>query len=74
MICQNCKHWEHNDFGRTKDSKRLGSCLCEKFRAGYALEIEEIMDDEVWVENDEGWAFYTGKDFGCIHFEKVNQS
>jgi hypothetical protein len=24
--------------------------------------------DEVLVENDEGWGFLTGPEFGCVHF------
>ena len=62
MKCNDCKFW------RKHQGDELGDCSCEKFKAGYQYYEKDILADECWVENDEGWAFYTGKEFGCIHF------
>lgn len=45
-------------------------CLQPSWIAGYDVRQEELPPDGVHVENDEGWAFRVGPDFGCIHFEK----
>ena len=59
ITCDRCKNWEQED--------NLGSCICDKFKIGYDYAKKEIADDEVLVEDDEGWAFFTGPKFGCIH-------
>ena len=64
IICKECKFWKKHE-----DSK-LGDCSCDKFKTGYGSSEINIPDDCVLVENDEGWAFYTGKDFGCVHFKR----
>ena len=63
--CSQCKFWEL-DKVEVADS-HLGSCDCEKFYIGYSFKIKEIANDGVIVEGDEGWGFFTGPDFGCIH-------
>ena len=69
--CKDCKFWkrtteedDHINFNNT----HLGNCICDKFLKGYSLEISDIPKDGVWVEDDEGWSFYAGEEFGCIHF------
>jgi len=64
ITCGQCRFW--------KQQEKLGSCECPKFRQGYGHEQSEFADDEVWVENDEGWAFKTGPEFGCVHGEQKN--
>ncbi|MBU2052568.1 hypothetical protein KKH13_05165 [Patescibacteria group bacterium] len=71
--CENCKYWKIADNSTYKfEHEKIinhGSCNCEKFRMGYYFGPDDLEIDEVWIENDEGWSFYTGKQFGCIHYE-----
>ena len=74
MTCKNCKYFKEND-------QYSGSCISDKFMIGYFSEFVDYGDttrypqkiihpDGVMIEGDEGWGFFVGKDFGCIHFEK----
>jgi len=77
MNCKNCKYFqETGDFN--------GDCSNDHFRKGYTSifvdynHIATVMDfketvhpNDVIVEDDEGWGFSVGKDFGCIHFEQA---
>ena len=45
-------------------------CVSDKFLKGYRIEVEDFSSDAVHVENDEGWGFTVGPDFGCIHFRE----
>jgi hypothetical protein len=64
--CKTCKWWD-------KDNKegivRLGQCEQPKAKIGYRYSEADIEDDGVWVENDEGWAWFMGPDFGCVNHE-----
>ena len=69
--CKDCGYWKrcsntdyHGDF-------HLGECVCDKFSQGYGINPEKVPKDGVLVENDEGWAFYTGEEFGCKHFQAL---
>lgn len=68
MRCRNCEFYWKIDL-------KHGDCSCEKFKKGYNYSFytecsdEEILSDSVIVENDEGWGFRVGGDFGCIHFK-----
>ena len=44
-----------------------GVCICPKFELGYGTALADVKSDEVLVEDDEGWGFQCGLDFGCIH-------
>lgn len=70
--CKTCVHWSD---GTTEESGRY-ACLSGKFRGAYGIthlhqgrRKTRIASDEVIVENDEGWQFQPGPDFGCIHHE-----
>ena len=63
MFCKDCADWK-----RTKG--RLGSCYSPKWKCGYHYEERDISDDEILVEDDEGWGCLTGPLFGCIHFRE----
>jgi hypothetical protein len=64
-VCKNCVYWDSENKRRYHSS-----CDCPKFVPGYHVEDEELTDDSVHVEDDEGWAFRTGENFGCVHFKK----
>ena len=75
--CKTCRFYEPCNYGTW--------CKCEKFIFGYGYlddsehhghhgdrsSWREHADDEVAVEDDEGWGFVPGPEFGCIHWEKV---
>ncbi len=61
VLCGDCRFWKGEGTGR------LGECESEKFKRGYNTLFDAVPIDGVLVENDEGWAFYTGREFGCIH-------
>ena len=77
MNCKDCKHF-------TKNNDDLsGNCNNDKFVTGYGNSFVDsgakrengylrclIEPDGVMLEDDEGWGFMVGKDFGCIHFEQ----
>ena len=62
--CEMCKFW------KKMKKYNLGDCSCDKFRTGYYLKFEDIQSDEILIEDDEGWGFHTGGNFGCIHHER----
>lgn len=45
-------------------------CGNSKIRQGYNEDLLDIKEDEMLVENDEGWGFVVGTHFGCIHFKE----
>jgi hypothetical protein len=72
QTCQNCKHYDVKD-------KVSGSCSNSKFVGGYGhkfvkdgedRDLCDVPVDGVMLEDDEGWGFFVGKDFCCIHFEE----
>jgi hypothetical protein len=66
-ICNNCKYYKPIDWLQI-----AGNCLCPKFHQGYDIDVPII--DGIIVENDEGWGFRVGENFGCIHFiDKENE-
>jgi hypothetical protein len=66
MKCKTCKHFVSDDY------KMPGSmtCECPKMKKGYCISLSELKPDEVLIENDEGWGWVVGPEFGCIHHEK----
>jgi hypothetical protein len=49
---------------------KLLSCSNVHFKQGYYHSASDILDGDVWVEDDEGWSFYVTPSFGCVHFEE----
>ena len=74
MKCSKCHYAELQkevySAGCDMQSDNLYECDCPKFRTGYGYSPEEILDGEVWVEDDEGWGFYVTGSFGCVHFKE----
>ena len=71
MNCKDCMYWIKSTDSQAENI--LFECKCPKFRKGYHLSADEIGRDEVWVEDDEGWGFFPGELFGCIHFAQKNK-
>jgi hypothetical protein len=66
--CRDCKWSVPNTAYRDAGSHML-DCECEKFVRGYWVKLDELPIDGMHVEDDEGWAFTVGPEFGCIHWE-----
>ena len=66
--CKDCRYWSADVVkAEVADRPRLGRiCKHPKYFLGY--HHENVPQDGVQVENDEGWGFKTGPMFGCIHF------
>jgi hypothetical protein len=67
--CKECNWWDNEGENEFVTSAHYGSCSCKKFVRGYNVKREQLPSDGVWLEDDEGWSFYTGPDFGCIHWK-----
>lgn len=55
--CKDCKFYSPT--GR-------GNCSSEHWKLGYGT-IDDWDDSCVSVEDDEGWGFEVGPEFGCVH-------
>lgn len=72
--CGECRFFLGEGYHHDGDG---GNCSAEFWRKGYSPEypngtIHErvpIKPSDVVVENDEGWAFVVGPEFGCVHGE-----
>lgn len=65
-LCSDCVHSSPNTSDRDAGTFML-DCDCKKFMRGYYLRNEELPHDGMHVEDDEGWAFTVGPNFGCVH-------
>lgn len=59
--CDACKFWNK------RGEDHLG--YCGRWKEGYSIKLESIADNEVLVENDEGWGAMMGPKFGCVLHE-----
>ncbi len=71
MKCAKCQSWNpFREEGFTRQPDGFGSCMSEAWKRGYGWPNDEPAPASgILVEDDEGWAFYTGPEFGCVHFE-----
>jgi hypothetical protein len=44
----------------------------DKFMLGY--DVHKPPSDAVVVEDEEGWGFRVGPDFGCVHFVALRRT
>ena len=58
--CRDCR-W--HDF---EEHRLDGHCSHEKMISDYH---RKTPIDGIRTEDDEGWGFYVGPDFGCVHWE-----
>ena len=67
--CDQCKFWK----AHSKAPGKPGQCSSPKWIRGYGFDEDEFEADIVWVEDDEGWAFFAGPKFGCVHFSPSHE-
>jgi hypothetical protein len=74
--CKDCRFWGADALTGPVSTGIFRECKSEKLIHGYGFTDEEVREqhggdvaDCARVENDEGWAFAPGPDFGCIHHE-----
>jgi hypothetical protein len=58
--CDTCKYFNDNGVGNI--------CRCPKMLYGYYGRLP--IEDEIMIEDDEGWGIHPGPKFGCIHHEE----
>jgi hypothetical protein len=75
MTCKTCCWWIPDDSTELWKPPHceefdvpVKSCSCPKMFFGYNHDHASIPSDGVLIENDEGWGWRTGPDFGCIHY------
>lgn len=70
--CKTCKWWGPSyvsEYRHTPESG-FGHCDSPKILEGYGHDPKTSPQDAAIIENDEGWGWATGPDFGCIHHEE----
>lgn len=75
MRCKDCKHYTSV---RARGEREHGKCDNPHFVLSYhdgfgpnpdrPHRDQGVPSDGVLVEPDEGWGFYVGPDFGCVHW------
>ena len=68
-LCKTCKYW----YKITVPSnwyKGWGYCEHPKMLSGYNISPKNTTPDSTIIESEEGWSFYIGPEFSCIHYEK----
>lgn len=64
-LCESCVHWSLAQ--EAKDG--MGDCDSDAWLRGYGVKSADVKPDSVHVEDDEGWGFFTGPKFGCVHWQ-----
>lgn len=59
--CRSCISW------KPYETSGFGTCDNPNWRKGYHIQYKDMKSNQLIVENDEGWGFMTGPDFGCVH-------
>ncbi len=67
--CKNCKYWTGPVYAKHYKNI-MRSCEHPKANVGYSLHPDKVGPDELLIEGDEGWGWYSGPEFGCIHFKE----
>lgn len=63
--CKGCKYWTG------EKNKHLRVCEQPKAYIGYHQKAKDTAKDGLIIEGDEGWGWYVGPEFGCVHFEAI---
>ena len=64
--CKDCKWWVvAEDYSSVR---KYQTCENPKMQFGYQS-LDTIETDGVRIEDDEGWGWIVGPEFGCVHFE-----
>ena len=66
-LCKDCKHFRQHIEHWLPPQR--GACL--RWLTGYGVNLNAISDNEVVVEDDEGWGMDVGPEFGCVLSEPL---
>ena len=66
--CKDCKWWRKEEWYHS-GTGILKTCEHPKVKKGYGWNVDDVPRDGALIENDEGWAWLTGPEFGCVNFE-----
>ena len=66
--CKDCKWRVEIKDDEVRAPAGFLTCNQPKALLGYD-HAKDMPVDGVWIENDEGWGWFVGPDFGCINFE-----
>ncbi len=79
--CETCDFWTEAPEARRWErtcGEGFGRCSCPKIKRETTMpskdEWASYSHDMMITENDEGWGFWTGSDFGCIHIQLVDEA
>lgn len=72
--CKTCRWWGNPEYknGGVVLTGDFRTCGSPKIVYGYHEDLPAL--DGAAAENDEGWGFTPGPDFGCIHHESIGES
>jgi hypothetical protein len=56
----------------TRPPRGYAQCRSAAFLRSWG-DLDVVPSDGVVYETDEGWGFYTGPDFGCVHFKDAGR-
>ena len=71
MKCMNCRYWDRGGY----KNYLVGTCKNDKFVYTGDGEYETQVDGlGYWDSESYAAGFETGQDFGCIHFEKTEET
>jgi hypothetical protein len=65
--CKGCKWWQEDGFWKNKTHKR---CKQEKVSGGEDESVSHLDDAYIFSTDPQGETFWTGPEFGCVHWEQ----
>ena len=65
--CMNCKYFKPIEYNHMGDCTNIVN-----FHLGYCKPDAQVYISGAVIENDEGWGWHVGRNFGCIRFEAVS--
>lgn len=70
--CRTCAYWDRRVRPKTLGASGLmGDCSCPKWEEGYDDDKDGLADGVRYSDYEDYRAFfYTGEDFGCIHYKE----
>lgn len=69
--CKTCK-WHNDDIDFRVAEHGGGVCTCPKLCEEYR--VEDYASDQLVYSYSEGGSFWTGNDFGCVHYRGIKDT